>query len=373
MKGSVTKKGNRWYPRYYIGQDENGKWIQKWGKGCDSKKDAERQLRRYIEQVENSFERKVDKSTVSEFLRHWLKAYCEPRLAQNTIRGYRTNIEKHIIPYIGKTQLSSLTPRDIQKLYSQLASNGLSGTSIRYVHNNLHRALEYAVKQEIIYRNPASLVDPPKINRYESTPLSSNDAQRLLTAAKGSELYAPITLAVTLGLRRGEVLGLQWCDVDFVHNTITINHSGNYENGKMVLSSPKTKQSRRTLRMPDLLREALLVTQQKQNEIAMFVGEGFNPQNVVCCRADGSILDIHSLHRKFKALLEYHRIPDIRFHDLRHTYATLMLKDAVPAKIVQNALGHSSIGITMDTYSHVISEMQDIAADATNSIFASCK
>lgn len=369
MKGSVSKRGNKYYPRVNITKDENGNWRQKWGKGYATKKEAEKALRKLVEEVENAFDRKAGKSSLDTYLRHWLDSYCVPRLAPNTVRGYRVNIEKHIIPHIGAIQLDALTPRDIQRLYAKLASSGLSGTSIRYVHNNLHKALAHAVKQEMIYRNPADLVDPPLVNRFEGVALSPDDIKRLLTASISSELYLPITLALTLGLRRGEALGLQWKDVDFKQRTITIRHSASYANGEFSLSTPKTKRSKRTLLVPDVLLSALESAHSKQAELLDLMGKDFNPYNLVCCRPDGTPFTFGALQYHYKNLLKSSGLPDVRFHDLRHTNATLLLRSSVPAKIVSSMLGHSSIGITMDTYSHVMTDMQSPAVHAVNQAF----
>ena len=181
MRGTVTKKKNRWYIVYYIGKDSNGKWKQKWEGSWDTKREAERVLRSRIEEVENTFDRKADKSTLAVFLRHWLSAYCVPKLAPNTVNGYRVNVERHIIPYIGQIPLNKLTPANIQKLYADLLTSGLSGTSVRYVHNNLHRALKYAVKQELISRNPADLVDPPRIDHIEMRVLTPDESKTLIS------------------------------------------------------------------------------------------------------------------------------------------------------------------------------------------------
>lgn len=366
MKGTVTKRGNRYYPRVYIGKDENGKWKQKWGKGYETKKEAEKALRKLVEEAENTFDRKVERCTLDAYLRHWLASYCEPRLAVNTIRGYRVNIEKHIIPHIGSIQLNALTPRDIQRLYDKLSSAGLSSTSIRYVHNNLHKALSHAVKQEVIYRNPADLVDPPLVKRFEGSALPPDDVKRLLTVSMSSELYLPIVLALTLGLRRGEALGLQWNDVDFANKTITVRHSASFAGGVFSLSTPKTKRSKRTLLVPDILLSALESAHSKQQDMAVFLGPSFNPYNLVCCRDDGTPITFGALQYHYKNLLKESGLPDVRFHDLRHTNATMLLRSAVPAKIVSSMLGHSSIGITMDTYSHVMTDMQSPAVLAVN-------
>ena len=370
MRGTVTKKRDRWYICYYVGKDIHGKWKQKWEGSWDTKREAERVLRLRIAELESTFERKADKSTTAVFLRHWLDTYCEPRLAQNTIRGYRVNVEKHIAPYIGQIQLDRLQPKDIQSLYAALSRKGLSGTSIRYVHNNLHKALSYAVKHELIVRNPADLVDIPKINRYEAQTLTPEQVIKLLQECSGQDIYLPVMLAVTLGLRRGEALGLQWDDVDLSAGTVTIRHSANFNKGGFTLSSTKTQNSRRTLLLPDKLRIVFESTLSRQQNIAVFAGAGYNPYRLVCCRTDGLPLSSNALNHQFKAALERSSLPAIRFHDLRHTNATLMLRNAVPAKIVSAMLGHSSIGITMDTYSHVITEMQEGAVNVMDNLLS---
>ena len=173
MRGTVIQRGKGWSICYYIGKDEHGKWLQKWESGFSTKKEAQRVLRTRIDMVENSFSNNLSRSTVAGYLNYWLKVYCEPKLAPNTINGYRTNIEKHIIPYIGKIPLLKLQPKDIQTLYLTLQDKGLSSTSIRYVHNNLHKALQFAVKQQSLPRNPKGIRRQPLCCKMPCLPKSS--------------------------------------------------------------------------------------------------------------------------------------------------------------------------------------------------------
>lgn len=373
MRGSTIKKRNRWYIYYYVGKDENGKWKRKWEGSWDSKREAEKVLRSRIDEQESTFDRKTDSSTMAVYLRHWLDSYCASHLAPNTISGYRVNIEKHIIPYIGPIPLNRLQPKDIQGLYTRLLQGRLSGTSVRYVHNNLHKALNAAVKAQLIPRNPADLVDPPKVDRYEAQTLTPDQSVILVNACAGTELYLPVLLALTLGLRRGEALGLQWVDVDLTAKTVTVRHSASFPKGGFVLGTTKTKNSRRTLMTPEILEAALKSALTKQTEEAQRFGSGYNAHNLVCCRPDGSPLTSNALQHQFRELLGKLGLPPIRFHDLRHTNATLMLRNAVPAKIVSAMLGHSSIGITLDTYSHVMTEMQSGAVSVMDGLFGNQK
>lgn len=368
MRGTVTKKRNRWFICYYIGKDSNGKWKQKWEGSWDTKKEAERVLRSRIEELESTFERKAEQSTTAVFLQYWMRVYCEPRLAANTIRGYRVNLEKHIYPRIGDIPLNRIKPSDIQKLYDELLASGLSGTTVRYVHNNLHRAFGFAVKQELLIRNPVDMVEPPKIDRPEITPLTMEQVKHLLRVCHDQEIYIPVMLAVTLGLRRGEALGLQWSDIDLAEKTLTVRHSAICDADGFRLSSPKTKNSRRTLLLPDMVCDALESALSNQQIMKYEAGSTYNSLNLVCCRRDGNPFTTNALQHQFHDTLIKHDLPAIRFHDLRHTHATLMLRSHIPAKIVSSMLGHSSIGITLDTYSHVMTEMQEPVTGAWNKI-----
>lgn len=357
MRGTVTKKRDRWYICYYVGKDAKGKWKQKWEGSWDTKKAAERVLRQRISELEETFERKGESCTLKVYLQRWLDTYCTERLAPNTIRGYRVNVEKHIVPYIGQIRLDALRPSDIQGLYSSLLTQGLSGTTVRYVHNNLHRALAVAVRQQLMSRNPADCVEPPVIERYEAATLNDEQIRRLLVACRGTEIYTPVLLAVTLGLRRGEVLGLQWQDIDWQRSTLSVRRSASFRDGGMVMGATKTRSSRRTLLLP-----SGVACELKE------IGKGRASGQPVCCRADGSIMTTNALYHQFAEVLEQSKLPHIRFHDLRHTYATLMLRNGVPAKIASSILGHSSIGITLNTYSHVVTEMQQGAVGVVDDI-----
>lgn len=368
MRGTVTKKRDKWYIVYYIGKDESGKWKQKWEGSFPSKKEAEKVLRSRIDEIENSFANKADSSTVAVYLKHWLENYCIPRLAVNTVNGYRVNIEKHMIPLIGEIQLNKLQPKDIQTMYDKLAASGLSGTSIRYVHNTLHKALVNAVKSQILSRNAADCVYAPTISKFEVVPLTPEESRKLITACKDKEIYMPVLLALVLGFRRGEVLGLQWNDVDFDYRTVSIKHSANIVNGEFVLSDPKTKNSHRTLMLSDSMIEYLQNQKAIQDKWRIAFGDGFNPHNLVICRRDGMPMTANALQHMFKDVLTENQLPNVRFHDLRHTNATLMLRSEVPAKIVSSMLGHANIGITLDTYSHVMTDMQKSAVGVVDNL-----
>jgi len=326
-------------------------------------------LRLRVEAVESTYNSNLSCSTVAGFLNYWLENYCSQNLAPNTIRGYRTNIEKHIIPYIGKIALIKLTPKQIQDLYSKLLEAGLSGTSVRYVHNNLHKAFEYGVRLQALPRNPADMVTPPKVSRFEANTLTPEQVVKLLEACGDKEIFWPVLLAVTLGLRRGEALALRWQDIDFEAKQIFIHHSALCPNlNDFTISETKTKSSRRLLRLPDYVADALKMRLDVLKERRQSLGESYNQLDLVCFREIGQPFTSNVLCYQFNAVLKAAELPSIRFHDLRHTAATVMLRNAIPAKIVSTILGHSSTQLTLDTYSHVAVDMQQPAVDAMDKL-----
>lgn len=325
-------------------------------------------LRARIEEIENSFERKVDNSTVAAYIQNWFKTYCLPRLALNTANGYKVNIEKHIIPHIGDIRLNRLQPKDIQKMYAKLIESGLSGTSVRYIHNTLHKALVNAVKNQVLTKNAADFVEAPNVSNFEAIALTPAQAETLIAACKDTKIYIPVLLAIVLGLRRGEALGLEWSDIDFDYGTISIKRSAIYIKGQFILSGTKTKNSRRTLKLSLSMIECLKRHKTIQDTWALEFGKGFNPLNLVSCGRDGSPITPNALQHIFKDIVTANGLPNIRFHNLRHTNATMMLRSEVPAKIVSSMLGHSNIGITLDTYSHVMTDMQTVAVGVVEKI-----
>ena len=279
---------------------------------------------------------------VSEFLRYFMSVKS-PMLANNTIKGYTRNMTL-VNAYIGDMELSEVKPLHIQEMYSAMQET-LSGTTVLYVHRVLKQALNLAHMQELIDRNPCLLVMPPRKNRQRITVLNEEQAQLLLDECYGSDLFLPVALALYLGLRRGEVLGLRYSDFDAKRYTVTIARSAEFKNKERITHNTKTISGDRTLLLSPALFN-LLYDYSKHNS--------------------GYLCDITQglLNKKFRRKLETLGLPHIRFHDLRHTCATLMLKDKIPSKVVSARLGHSKVGVTLDLYTHVTVELQEGAACA---------
>lgn len=304
-----------------------------------------------------------DSLTLGEYLEKWLSFYCASRLAPNTIRGYKVNIKNHIIPYIGDEKLCELSPDMIDDLYYRLRCEGLSATSVLYVHSVLRKALNTAKKRRLIMENVIDFVDPPRKEKYRPKFIGGDLMARLIENSKSTELYIPLLLALSFGLRRGEVLGLFWSDVNLEAGTITINRTATFVNDGVEYTTPKTDSSVRVLLMPDSLKAELTQWKLRQKQCLS--------SDAVCTTFDGRLLTSNRFQKLFKRALKNCGLPDMRIHDLRHSYATLMLENNISPKIVCDILGHSSVDVTLDIYSHVLTKMQTPAVSAIESVLRS--
>jgi integrase len=309
--------------------------------------------------------------TVEEYLERWLEDSVRGSVKITTHQSYGSLVRLHVCPGLGRTKLDNLTPAHIQRLYRAKLDEGLSPKTVNYLHTTFHRALKQAMRWGLVPRNVAAAVDPPKVRTPEMKPLSPIQARALLEAARGNRLEALYVLAVTTGMRQGELLGLKWEDVDLEAGTVQVRRTLTLVKGGPRLTEPKTRGSRRSIRLTASAVDALGRHRERQ-EAERATSNGFwVGQGLVFCTRRGTPIRRDNLHDKsWKPLLRHAGLPDTRFHDLRHTCATLLLTKAVHPKIVQELLGHASIAITLDTYSHVIPGMQEAAADAMEDVLS---
>ena len=375
MRGCITKKGSTYSVVVDTGRDENGKRKQKWFNGYKSSKEAEKALIKILNQLEDNSYLDVEKMTVREYLKNWLETYVDVNLSKTTARGYRVNIEKHIIPSLGNIPLHKLQPIHIQDLYNKKVKNGrcdgkggLSAKSVIYIHRVLRKALSQAVKLQILSKNAADFVDTPKKKTYQAKILNEDEIQLLLNAFRGTNIFIPVVLAISTGLRRGESLGLRWGDIDFEQKTLTISQTILPTNEGYTFDTPKSEKSHRTIVVADNITKLLQHHKRLQENNKKLLGKAYNDFDLVSCYPDGKPFSPSSLSHMFARVLKRNNLPSIRFHDLRHINATLMLKNNIPAKIASERLGHSTVGITLDLYSHVLKEMQEDAALKLDSI-----
>lgn len=362
IRKRTTKSGNSWQVILDKGVDSKGKRLREYITVNGTKKEAQAILTEKISQYNRGSYIEPTQMTVEDCIRQWMKVYALPRLAPSTINGYRVNFENHTIPYIGNIKLQKLTPVQIQDMFTALADKGLNPRSVKYVHTTLREVLQYAYKMQLVSQNVADFVSPPKQQKYRATVYTEEEAIRLLQCAAGTDMEMPLNLAVGLGLRRGELLALQWKDIDFQNQTIAICRNLVCINKEFRFDKTKTESGNRTLLLSQSLLDKLKRYKKAQTETQLFLGKEYENNDLICCRQDGKPYHTGSFSHKFSEFLKRHELRHIRLHDLRHTNATLMLQYGVPAKIASERLGHSGIAITLDTYSHVSPEMQSDAS-----------
>jgi integrase len=348
------------YRGSYFAPDGKRRYVSAKRKG-----DAERALRQAMTDADRGLVFEAGTLTIEDYLNRWLTDSVKDTVRGTTFERYEQITRKHIVPEVGRLKLKALTPAHVRGLYKSKLESGLSPRTVQYIHVTLHKALKQAVRDGLVPRNSTEAVKPPQVRREEIRPLTSEQVKALFDAAKEDRLEALYVLAVTTGLRQGELLGLKWDDVDMDAGTLQVMRTLTTAKGGPVLSAPKTKGSRRTVKLSQTALEALRSHLARQLEEIDRVGSLWAENGLIFASEVGKPLDRRDLttHR-FKPLLKRAGLPQIRFHDLRHTCATLLLSKNVNPKIVSEMLGHATIAITLDTYSHVLPTMQESAAKA---------
>ena len=366
-EGNIRKrKDGRWEGRYTAGYDpKTGKRIIKNVLG-KTQAEVKQKLSTAMEACKAVDVVRSDDYTVAEWLRTWFALYAKPNIRPTTARSYQGSMELHIIPRIGCIKLNKLTGRDIQKLYKDLMENGrlrkaqkskqpgLSSTTVRGIHMMLHNALDRAVKERLILRNPTEDCIIPKIQKQEMKILHPEDMKAYLEAAEKRGVLPMFYLELVSGIRKGELVALRWEDLDVEHRTISVSKQALGGLGKeLVVNRPKTENSIRAISIPQDAVDLLVQAHEKHPENpylfpSPLTGGMYHPDSVV------------NLHKK---ILKDAGLEHIRFHDLRHTFATMALQNGVDVKTVSNMLGHYDAGFTLRTYTHATRQMQQQAAE----------
>jgi integrase len=352
-----------------LGRDEGGKRRQKWHSGFRTKRDAERALNEILNRIGAGVYVDPGRQTVGEFLREWLLA-IENTVRPGTWTSYRSNVERHIVPALGSRELRQLGPPQLNVMYAGLldggrcdGSGGLSPRSVRYIHTIMRRALRDAVRWGKLPRNPADLSDPPMSRPPEMQTWTRDELRSFLSTVRGDRLYAAWVLLATTGVRRGELLGLRWSDIDFVSGQAAVRQTLSSVGGKVAFSTPKTAKSRRNIPLDAGTLDALRHHRDAQDKERVIWAEIYTDLDLVFCREDGSMLRPDTITRRFHELSNRAELPQIRLHDVRHSYASLGLAAGTHPKIMAERLGHATVGITLDTYSHVAPALARRAAD----------
>jgi integrase len=362
-EGSIFRRADGlWAATIVVGYNGSGKRLSRtvYGK---TKGEVQAKLSILHSQRATGTLTKADRMTVAAYLATWLNDYSRPRVRETTSLSYASVIRAQIAPRIGGVVLQSLTPLHVQGLHSGMEREGCSPRMRQLTHAVLRTALKRALRMGLVVRNVCDAVDPPRVTRREIIPLDRTQAQRLIDAGSADRFDAIYVLALTTGLRQGELFGLQWRDVDFDRGTLGVLHSLMEVQGRLSLSEPKSRAGRRCVKLPSIAVNALLEHRKRM------LAEGHAGGFVFCDTAGGPLRKSNFCRKHFKPLLKAAGLPDIRFHDLRHTAATLLLLAGEHPKVVQERLGHAQISLTLDTYSHVLPDMQGGAVDKLNLLF----
>lgn len=369
-EGSIHRRnGGGWCAQYSVYTATGRKRRTLYGK---TRAEVSEKLTRAMVDRDGGVVYEANKLTVAEYLDIWLRDSVKGMVKETTYANYSYIVRVHIAPALGHTKLKSLTPAHVRSFYGGKSSSNLSGATVRKMHVVLRRALSQAVSDGLIPRNAAVGVRPPRTGApgEEIRPLNPEECSAFLDASRGERLETLYILAVHCGLREGELLTLRWDDVDLesakpallVRRTLTRGEDGR---GYVVGASTKSGKGRR-VRLTRRATAALGEHRKRQVEERMSLGGLWQDQNLVFPNNVGSLLNPSNLrNRSFKRIKARSGVRnDLRFHDLRHTCATLLLRAGVNVKVVSEMLGHASITITLDTYAHVLPDMQDSAAEA---------
>lgn len=364
-EGSIyqRKSDGKWVGSVTLG---NGKRRVYYGK---TRKEVQEKLKVALHEQQQGALVPASRQTVQTYLDYWLEAH-KVTIRLSTYVKYQKLI-KYIVPILGDVPLQKLTPLQVQSFYAQKLQDGLAPKTVNSIHGLLHEALDQAVKWNMIPKNVCDLVSAPRISKKELQVLTREQARTLLKAVKEHRLETILLLAVTTGMRRGELLALRWQDVNLETGTLQIQRTVDYipKHG-YVETEPKTKAGRRKIVLPSYVVEALKAHRLRQDAEKVVCGDLWVEKDLVFCGLHGNYFNPGYLWRSFSKFLRDIGLPHMRFHDLRHSAATILLEMNVHPKIVQELLGHSTIDMTMNMYSHVLPSLQKEVAERWDETFS---
>jgi integrase len=413
-EGSITQRPDgRWVARVDLGW-EDGKRQRKAFYGR-TRREAAAKLTKALRDVQQGAALPDERQTVAQYLERWLE-HKRSRLRPRAWLTYEQAIRLHLLPGLGKIPIARLTPAQVDRWFREHQTSGASARNIRYARTVLRAALSQARKWRLVNDNAAALVDAPRHEAKEIQPLTPEQARTLLESVKDHRLGAIVSVATAVGLRLGEALGLAWADVDFDGGTLRVRQALERSGGDSAmrrpliierrelrtrlasaatrsaerrevrkqlealrvrwrevrttlrLTEPKSTRSRRTIRMPGMVVRALKSHRTRQLEERLAAGGAWEDSGLVFTSPFGTPLDPRNITREFHAMLIAAHLPSIRFHDLRHTAATLLLAQGVDPRTIMETLGHSQISLTLNTYSHVLPALQISAAEKMNAL-----
>jgi len=374
MRGHIRRRGERsWAVVVDLAPDPaTGKRRQKWHSVKGTKRDAERELARLLNELNTGGYVEPTRMTIGQYMKDWL-AQTASTVRPLTHESYAAMARCHIEPALGAVRLNQLSPAVIERWCREQLAGGradgrgqaLSPRTVRYCLRILSMALKRAVRLGLVPRNAAEAVDPPRHSRREVPFLDVRVAERLIQAAGGTRLELPVLLAVTTGMRRGEILGLRWADVDLARGSLEVRQA--LLPGRR-FAPPKTTSGRRPVALPQGVAEPLKKQRASCEEARRLLGPAYEDHDLVVCLGDGRPWEPTTLSSAFHELARRTGLGGLRFHDLRHLHATVLLRAGIHPKVVADRLGHSTVGVTLDTYSHVVPDLQRQAAQAIDTL-----
>jgi integrase len=361
-RGTVIKRGSTYSVVLDLGRGPDGKRIRKWHSGYRTKKDAQQAQDELLAALGRGAYVEPSKRTMGAFLREdWLPG-LRAQVRPSTWAEHRSKVEVHLVPALGHVPLQRLTPGHLNTIYADLLERGLSARTVLHVHATIRRALADATRWGLVPRNVALLASPPRPARTELQVWTAADLRSFLAFVEDDRLYALWLLAASTGMRRGELLGLQWPDVDLGRARVGVRRSLVCVGHQVVVSEPKTAKGRRSVALDPATVAGLKAWRRHQTAERLAWGPAWTDAGLVFTREDGRPLHPREVTRAFTRHVLAAELPMIRLHDLRHTHATLALAAGVHPKIVQERLGHANIAITLDTYSHAVPALEEQAA-----------
>ena len=361
---ATRRKDGRWQASYVT---NNGKRLYFYG---DTQSEANKKRRQAELEDEKGMLATGPDMLLSTYLETWLETVKKPPIVRlSTYDKYKWYLKKYINPALGSIRLRILSPQHIQSFYVQMMNEGLSSGTVKNLHIVLHSAMENAMKWNLVSRNVVELVTRPSNTAHEAQVLTIEQARKLIETAKDHKMWALLVMALATGMRRGELLALRWEDVDFQGGKLFVRRAVSKLNGRgYVEHEPKTKKGRRIIVLPSSVVEVLREHQEHVEQSKQKAGKNWLPLGLVFPNTRGNFIELAKLWHMLDGLVKQAGLPHMRFHDLRHSAATIMLAMGIHPKVVQEILGHSSIAITMDLYSHVLPSVQQEAAGKVNDV-----
>jgi len=353
VPGYIRKRGKHsWQVMVRAGRDPvSGKYVRIARTVRGTRKDAERVLARLLHEATHGALVDPGRTTTGEWLDRWLHDVAKPNVAAKTWERYEEIVRLHLKPHLGNIPLHRLRPAHVQRLYAALQEAGKHPKTILHVHRTLHAALEAAVRLEVVVRNVCDAVRPPRVPPSERRALTEGELARVIRAAEGTRLHVPVLLAALCGLRRGEVLGLRWEDVDLERGVLVVRRSLEMASGKLGLKETKTGRAR-GIEVPPMVLAALRNHRKEQLEARLRLGSEWQDHDLVCYAETGGPWWPNNFERAFRSLVRRCGIGHFTFHDLRHTHASQAIRLGADIRTLAARLGHSTPTLTLNVYGH---------------------